>query len=171
MSQLCTSMLTKQNSQLQLASRTVLGQSLSLAWLKLAALLQQGTSNLPWQYETSGSYNDICRYRCDMSRACLILERHGVTVQRPPEFYGCQRSRLLTTSFVVALSFEHMAFHVFVQAGYSDPYLLCLRIYRINYTATQKLMNSLYFSILVILSVCNCPTNTSKLKNITKECV
>lgn len=36
--------------------------------------------------------------------------------------------RLSATSFVVALSFEHMAFHVFVQAGYSDPYLLWPRI-------------------------------------------
>lgn len=56
---------------------------------------------------------------------CIILIRNSVTVLWPLEVCGCEWSRLSTVSFVVALSFEHMAFHVFVQAGYSDPYLYC----------------------------------------------
>lgn len=58
------------------------------------------------------------------SRLCITLVRNGVMVRWPDKLHGSEPSRLPTTSFVVALSYEHMAFHVFVQAGCSDPCLL-----------------------------------------------
>lgn len=53
----------------------------------------------------------------------VVLVRHGVTAQGPSMLHVSERSRLPFTSFVVALSVEHMALRVFVQAGYSDPYI------------------------------------------------
>lgn len=81
--------------------------------------------------------------------------RNGVTVQWPPKMYGSERCRLLTTSFVVALSFEHMAFHVFVQAGCSDPYLVCSRIQLTALiTLTLALLSIQNFIILVHVNLC-----------------
>lgn len=82
---------------------------------------------------------------------CTVCVGHGAAVQWPPKRHGSERSRLLTTSFVVALSLEHMAFHVFVRAGCSDPCLVCSRIYRINYTATR----TEYLSVLSKSSIRN----------------
>lgn len=112
------------------------GQSVSLAWLKLAALLQQGPSSVPWQKPTVATTIMFVILAVMCAVLCIIHVRHGVRAQWLPKLHGSWRSRLPTTSFVVALSFEHMAFHVFVQAGYSDPHLFCPRTYRINYTAT-----------------------------------
>lgn len=65
----------------------------------------------------------------------VFLVRLNMEVKWLLKVNHSMQHRLSTTSFVVALSLEHMAFHVFVQAGYSDPYLLCPHMYRINCTA------------------------------------
>lgn len=137
MSRLCVS-LTAPVSKLW--SPALFGQSVSLAWLKLAALLQQGDFNLATNNKEPTATTIILFLTLTVMCAglCIMWIRDSVRAQRPPELYGNERSCLAATSFVVALSFEHMAFHVFVQAGYSDPYLCCPLLY----TACIILLNT-----------------------------
>lgn len=72
------------SSNLQLISPSMLGQSVSLAWLKLAALLQQGTSNCPSNEKPKVAttiMSAIFSVLCERRRIKLV--RHGVKGQWP----------------------------------------------------------------------------------------